>query len=232
MERNRPRTRVSWTTEDFHSAMDYVRGEMCSLRPTSIKFNNPYRTFKERTKKGKTDKPKMGNATILTEKQERDLTQHILLISNLFYGVMPTYLLKPAYQYPEANNIKHLFNKDDKLAGYEWFYGLIKKKKPSLSIRKPAATSVHRISAFNRETTRHFTCQSETMTSKHNFSPNRIFYIDDVLDLIYYFNTCLIFLCQILLQLKLNKCIICFFFVLFYIIIISVFSIFIFVKNR
>lgn len=46
--------------------------------------------------------------------------------------------------------MKHPFNKDAKMTGYDWCYGL-KKINSYLRIRKPDITSAHRISAFNTE---------------------------------------------------------------------------------
>lgn len=68
-------------------------------------------------KKGNTDRPRMGHAVVAVEKQERDLNQHILLLSNLLYDVTPIRLPKLAYNYNEANNIKHLFIKNARMAG-------------------------------------------------------------------------------------------------------------------
>lgn len=114
---------------------------------------------------------------MFTKNQERDSAQHILLLLNLLYGVRPTHLRKLPYQYAEDNSIKHAFNKDVKMAGYDCFSGLMTRN-PSLSIRKPETTSVHRISAFNKGSWTFFD-NPKAVISKHNFPPNRIYNIND-----------------------------------------------------
>lgn len=107
----------SWTEEDLHFAMDYVKSEWCSLISASLNSISPYKTFKERMNKNNIHKPRMGNAAIHPEKRKDDLVQHILLLSNLLYGVTPKQLRILAYQCTEANNIKHSFNKNSKMSG-------------------------------------------------------------------------------------------------------------------
>lgn len=49
----------------------------------------------------------------------------------------------------EANKIKYNFNNNLKLAGIDWFYNFIRRN-PSILVRKPEATSMSRITAFNK----------------------------------------------------------------------------------
>lgn len=95
----------------------------------------------------------MGNSGIFNK--ERDFLQHILLMSNIFYGVTPTQLRKLVYIYAESNNIKHPFSKFFKMERYECVYRPVNKNS-SFSIKKLLEKSFHIISAFKREVVRLF----------------------------------------------------------------------------
>jgi hypothetical protein len=49
----------------------------------------------------------------------------------------------------ERNEIKHKFNKDSHTAGKDWLVNFLKRN-PSVSIRKPEATSINRIVGFSK----------------------------------------------------------------------------------
>jgi hypothetical protein len=53
------------------------------------------------------------------------------------------------------------------------------KNKPTLSIRKPEATSLNRITAFTKLEVDRFFSNLLEIVNKHNFTPDRIFNIDE-----------------------------------------------------
>lgn len=64
------------------------------------------------------------------------------------------------------------------MAGADWFSSFMTRN-PSLSIRKPQATSLARATAFNRTTTNEFFDNLSTAMRKHNFAPQNIYNVDE-----------------------------------------------------
>jgi len=56
---------------------------------------------------------------------------------------------KIAFKFAERDKFKHNFDKTSQMAGKDWYYGFIKRH-PNISLRKPKATSLNRITAFNK----------------------------------------------------------------------------------
>lgn len=79
---------------------------------------------------------------------ESDLANHCRELDKRFYGLSFKKLQQFGFQYAELNNINHRFNKEKKIAGYDWVRSFINRH--SLSLRTPQKTSVARIMGFNR----------------------------------------------------------------------------------
>ena len=56
--------------------------------------------------------------------------------------------MKLAYEFAERNGLQHVFSRDKKSAGKDWFSSFIKRH-PTLSLRQPEATSLARSFGFN-----------------------------------------------------------------------------------
>ena len=82
------------------------------------------------------------------------------------------------YQFATLKNIKLNFNDRLKLAGKDWLY-LFLKRYTTVSLRQPEGTSINRISSFNREEVTLFFKNLETVFSRQNFPPNRIYNVDE-----------------------------------------------------
>jgi len=54
-----------------------------------------------------------------------------------------------AYELAERNGLQHPFSSDTKLAGIDWARGFMSRY-PELSLRKPEATSMARLTGFNK----------------------------------------------------------------------------------
>lgn len=63
--------------------------------------------------------------------------------------MIPT-VRKIAYDFATGNNLKNYFNNDSKMAGIDWYYNFMASH-PNISLRRPEATSLKRITGFNPE---------------------------------------------------------------------------------
>jgi hypothetical protein len=96
----------------------------------------------------------IGKKCIFNEEQESEIEKQVLLLAKLFFGITPTKLRRIAYDFSERNGIKNNFSRE-LIDGKDWLYGFVNIH-PALSLRKPEATSINRVLAFNREEVQHF----------------------------------------------------------------------------
>ncbi|XP_049961752.1 uncharacterized protein LOC126481835 [Schistocerca serialis cubense] len=82
--------------------------------------------------------------------------------------------LRTRMKYAEANNIANNFDKSSRLAGKDWL-ALFLKRNPSISLRKPEATSIIRIQAFNEEEVNAYFKNLERVFEKYKFKEGRVF---------------------------------------------------------
>lgn len=96
----------------------------------------------------------------------------------MFYGLTAIDLRQIAFEFAEKNNIQHTFNGDKKMAGKDWLQSFLRRH-PNLSLRKPEATSLGRISGFNAESVGLFFNNLDEVLKKYNFQASRIFNVDE-----------------------------------------------------
>lgn len=88
------------------------------LRPTALAFEVPVMSLHDHVRRHGTNyRPRLGKKPVFTQEQEDDIRDHILKLSNSFYGLTPMELKRLVFEYAEINNIKTPFNKEKKLPG-------------------------------------------------------------------------------------------------------------------
>ncbi|XP_030767528.1 uncharacterized protein LOC115891238 [Sitophilus oryzae] len=75
-------------------------------------------------------------------------------------------------------NIKHNFNREQAMAGPDWFRNSLKRN-PDISLRKSEATSVNRVSAFNKREVSNFFANLEQIQNKYHFGPDRMYNVNE-----------------------------------------------------
>lgn len=100
-----------------------------------------------------------------------------LYFEKLFYGITPQELHKISYDFTKKNDIEHKFNKEKQISGKNLFQRYLKRH-PKLSIRKPKATSLGRISRFNKESVKQFFSNLNNVFAQYNFKPDHIYNVD------------------------------------------------------
>ncbi|RLU26169.1 hypothetical protein DMN91_002335 [Ooceraea biroi] len=64
------------------------------------------------------------------------------------------------------------------MARMDWYYNFMKRH-PNISLRRPEATSLNRVTAFNKEETEKFFSNLRELMLKYNFGPSSIYNVDE-----------------------------------------------------
>ncbi|XP_030758031.1 uncharacterized protein LOC115883762 [Sitophilus oryzae] len=151
-----------------------------SLKRASVVFNIPRTTIQSRLNRQGLNKVRnLGRfKPVFTPQMEIELREHIIQLEKLFYGLSTTDLRRMAFQFAEANQINHPFNKDRKLAGKDWLISFLKRQ-GNLSIRRPEATSIARVTGFSKNKVNEFFRHLKDVLDKNIFPPHRIYNCDE-----------------------------------------------------
>lgn len=183
--------RGKWSEEDMMKAVLEVTNNRMGCKRAAESFGVPQTNLERKVKKfNKAEdfnkipteykfKEKLGPiSTIFSIEEEKELVNYIKLMENRLFGLNTKDLRKLAYQLAERNNKKHSFNDLKKEAGKDWVRAFLKRN-PTLSIRKPEATSIARAMAFNKDNAGKFYSLLGELYDKHKFTPDRIFNCDE-----------------------------------------------------
>lgn len=175
--RERKTNKASWSEEAMRGAIQAVREGSTTIREASRRYSVPFSSLRDRLNRGYYA-PSMGRNAVFSKEQEAEIKEQLLTLSQMFYGLTPLQLRLAAYEYAEVNKIPNSFNKIKKLAGKDWLYGFMARN-PELSFRKPEATSLNRVTAFNKIEVDRFFENLEKVMSTHKFNPTKIFNMDE-----------------------------------------------------
>lgn len=175
----RKTNRSAWSEEDMKKAVKAVEEKTNSIRKISKLHGIPYATLCDRLKnRYPSKKVKLGRKPVLSENQETELANHILKLSNMFYGLTPSKIKQLAFEYAIANQLRHNFNDEKKTCGKDWLRGFLARN-PQISLRRPEATSLNRVIAFNRNDVNLFYDNLELVYEKYKFPARRIYNVDE-----------------------------------------------------
>lgn len=174
----RKSNRNGWDEERLAIAVQKVKEDGMAVRAAGRKYGIPESTVRKALKSGNTVRGALGRRPTFDPDAEKRISDHVLEMARLYYGLTPYKLRKLAYQYAEANNISHTFNTEKRVAGKDWMY-LFLKRNPQIKLRQPEGTSLNRISAFNEEEVARFYSNLETVMKKFEFEAARIFNMDE-----------------------------------------------------
>ncbi|KAB0804678.1 hypothetical protein PPYR_01648, partial [Photinus pyralis] len=183
--RGMPRTyirktaRSSWTEDSMKRALTEIAQNKITIRKAAIMYSVPYGTLQDRLKgRYQSKKMKLGRRTVFSEAEELEIAQTILELSKAFYGLTPTSIRELVYSFAEKNGVANRFNVETKKCGKDWLYSFMKRH-PKLSLRKPEATSLNRVTAFNRQEVEIFYNNLETLYGRFHFESHHIFNVDE-----------------------------------------------------
>lgn len=173
----RKTVKAAWSSEQMEAALNAIHNGK-STREVSRTFGIARSTLQDRLKHGNNASgPSMGRRPVFT-KDEKLLTNQVIKLSKLFYGISPTEIKRCAFDYARENGINNPFSQDSQSAGKAWLRGFLKRN-PTISLRKPEATSINRITAFNNDEVSRFYENLTTVMDKYQFPPTKIFNADE-----------------------------------------------------
>lgn len=146
--------RQKWGERDMELAIQAVsNGEMGWLA-ASKRFSVPQATLRRRAqnknKRVKGTQKGLGRYDMtFTQEQETEMVEYIKMLEVRMFGLTTTDLRRIAFEYAEANNVEHRFNKESKRAGWDWLKGF-RQRHQNIALRQPEATSAARAQAFNK----------------------------------------------------------------------------------
>lgn len=115
---------------------------------------------------------------MFSTEQELEIANQIKHLASIFYGVTTKELRRFVLQFAERNHIIHNFNATQRLAGKDWLRSFIRRNS-IISVRKAEATSLNRVTGFNKDQIARFYKLVEEVMSKYNFSPSKIYNADE-----------------------------------------------------
>lgn len=105
------------------------------------------------------------------------LQNYITDIDKRSFGLTKLQCQRLVYDFAEENGIHHRFNKQTKLAGDDWMHNFMSKY--NFSVRKPEATSIGRLIAFNKINVGAFFDKLKEIKLDKNFNASQIFNVDE-----------------------------------------------------
>lgn len=175
--------RQNWSEADMEQAIKAINDKKMGWLAASKRFNIPKTTLRRRCEdKNKCIKGSskgLGHWSVtFSPEMERELVNFLKDMEVRFYGITTKELRRLAYEFAERNKLNHRFNRQEKLAGWDWLY-CFRERHPDISLRQPEATSAARASGFNRvQVQKFFKILSDTV-KKYNIPPERMFNMDE-----------------------------------------------------
>ncbi|XP_013198409.1 uncharacterized protein LOC106141305 [Amyelois transitella] len=116
----------TWSEESLSAAMEAVqRGEL-SMHAASRKYKIPRWTLRNHVISGSKVK-RLGRRGIMTAAQEKELIFLLEGFAKTGVTITSKLIRQEAFLYCERNQLKHNFNKRQRMAGIEWLRQFIKR---------------------------------------------------------------------------------------------------------
>lgn len=174
--RVRTTEKASWSSNNLENALQLINSGS-SIRNAAKTMGIPFSSLQKRVKKGSTLGPHLGRYTVFSLDTESELANLVKKMANVFYGCTASQIRRVAFDYAENCNLKHNFNKASKMAGRDWLHAFMSRN--DISVRKPEATSINRITAFNKTEVRLFYDLLGQLMERHRFVPKNIYNCDE-----------------------------------------------------
>ena len=174
--RVRTTEKASWSSNNLENALQLINSGS-SIRNAAKTIGIPFSSLQKRVRKGSILGPHLGRYTVFSPDAEAELADLVKKMANIFYGCTANQIRRVAFEYAENCNLKHNFNKASKMAGRDWLHAFMARN--NISVRKPEATSINRITAFNKTEVRLFYELLGQLMEKHRFIQKNIYNCDE-----------------------------------------------------
>jgi len=116
---------------------------------------------------------------VFSDELESSLSAYLVHCSRMYYGLTPSDVKKLAYEYAKLNNVScpEGWNKF-KEASKDWFSSFLKRHS-NLSLRSREATSLRRITSFNKNNVDIFFDNLQSIYQKYKFDGNSVWNVDE-----------------------------------------------------
>ena len=167
-------------------AEDDVINKKISLRKAAANHQLNYKTLSRYVQlkgKAETEIPKtvgyQKTRLVFTEEIEVQLVEYLITASKIFHGLTMKELQVLAYELADSNNIPMPASwAENGHAGIDWARGFMNRHGKELSLRTPEATSLQRMTSFNRHNVNTFYNNLEEAL-KNGFTADNIWNIDE-----------------------------------------------------
>lgn len=172
--------RASWSTETMTQAAEAVKAGEMNLSRASKEFAVPRNTLRDRVQGNAAKKP-YERPSVLGDENERALSQRIIRLQRLGFGLTITDVRRLAFQFCEKNSVpNNLFNDEKGMAGWDWYRGFMRRH-PELAVRQAQNISHARAQCMNRPVVNGFfdMYENEVNSLAMRTSPHCLFNADE-----------------------------------------------------
>lgn len=138
-----------WSQESMQAAVDAVVEGAMGYFKAATKFGVPQSTLERHVKLRRENptlqvKKTLGKyKCVFSEEQENELVDYLKNLEQHNCGLTSKEVRCLAYQLASRNNHDHPFNKEEEIAGNDWFFGF-RRRHPELAFRKSEPTTTTR----------------------------------------------------------------------------------------
>ena len=181
-----------WNPEDMERAINEVLKNNMPVRTAAATFSIDRSTLKRRleiVRKGeplKTSSYSTSSMKVFTNEEELQLEMYCIEASKMGYGLSTAKLRSLAYEYAVKLDKRFPHTRqgrpnpwlERKEAGLDWQRAFLRRH-PDLSIRKPEATSIGRMSAFNKHNVELFYENLRSILVENEYEAHQIWNVDE-----------------------------------------------------
>ena len=171
----------------LENALKEVKEKGASVRVAAAMFGVPRSTLHDYVQRSRT-RPAVDQTfqlatysvrQVLTPSMEEELAIYLKDCSKLFHGLSTNTTKRLAYEYAIANKVSVPESwARNEAAGRDWLTGFLERQ-GDLSLRTPEATSLARMTSFNRTNLGIFQTKLETVLQRYQFSESCIYNLDE-----------------------------------------------------
>lgn len=172
--------RRQWTQESLVEALRSIKAGEMGINAAARHYGIPSRTLRRRRQTGIVHAIPLGPQGILGTENEKRLVTHIQKLEKVGFAPDRDTIRSLAYQFAEKIGIRHKFNRETQMAGYDWLESFLCRNK-ELSIRKSQGLSLARSEGMNRNEAKKFFDILTTVFTEFNMfeKPGNIFNMDE-----------------------------------------------------